>query len=179
MQRSWKGLKFKLQGQDFLPIFLFLLPTLYGHMAPQGLFYLDMRGSFEEKKIMETLAKNNKFNRHIVAGAIVTALGLLLMLDNLGLHIPHWILSWHTVMLAVGLLIGYRKDFKVSGWLVLVIIGGIYTLKDIAFFDFSRFTSAFVLIGLGAYLLLKPAKKPAFWDFSDKKPVDFGNKHAE
>ena len=50
MQRSWKGLKFKLQGQDFLPIFLFLLPTSYGHMATQGLFYLDMRGSFEEKK---------------------------------------------------------------------------------------------------------------------------------
>ncbi|NQX41414.1 hypothetical protein HQN84_21360 [Pedobacter steynii] len=127
---------------------------------------------------METLTNNNnKFNRHIIAGVIVTALGLLLMLDNLGLNLPHWILSWHTVMLGIGLLIGYRKDFKVSGWLVLVIIGGIYTLKDIAFFDLSRFTSALVLIGLGAYLLLKPNKKPAFWDFSDKKPIDFGNKN--
>ncbi|SHG45996.1 LiaF transmembrane domain-containing protein [Pedobacter caeni] len=128
---------------------------------------------------METPIQNKKFNRHIAAGVIIIALGSLLMLDNLGLNIPHWILSWHTVMLAIGLMIGYRKDFKVSGWVVLVIIGGIYTLKDIAFFDLSRFTSALVLIGLGAYLLLKPNHKPAFWNFNDKKPINFGQKEEQ
>ncbi|AOM79260.1 LiaF transmembrane domain-containing protein [Pedobacter steynii] len=126
---------------------------------------------------METLTENKKINRHITAGIIIIALGSLLMLDNLGINVPHWILSWHTVMLAIGLMIGYRKDFKVSGWVVLVIIGGIYTLKDIAFFDLSRFTSALVLIGLGVYLLLKPNNKSAFWNFSDKKPIDFEHKN--
>ena len=73
---------------------------------------------------------------------------------------PHWILSWHTIMLGAGLWIGYRKNFQGSGWLALTVIGAIFTLKDITVFDFemSKITTALVLIGLGLWVILKPKK---------------------
>jgi len=122
---------------------------------------------------METQTKKQKFNLHIVAGSVIIAIGLIMMLGNLGLEMPHWLLSWHTIMLGVGLWMGYRKNFKVASWLVLVIIEGIYTLSDLVFFDLSGFKGALVLIGLGVYMLIKPAKNYACGDFTPKKPIQF------
>lgn len=126
---------------------------------------------------METISKNNKFNRHMGAGIFMMTIGLVWMLENLGLNIPHWVLSWSSIMLALGIWIGYRKDFKAGGWIILVLIGGLYTLRDMAFFDLSRVTGALVLMGIGIYLILKPRKVKPFWDFSGKRPVDFGDCH--
>lgn len=122
---------------------------------------------------METLDKKQKFNFHFAAGSVIIALGLIMLLGNLGLGMPHWLLSWHTILLGVGLYMGYRKDFKVSGWLILVIIGGIYTLGDLSFFDLSGLKGALVLIGLGIYMLIKPAGKHTCGSFSTKKPLEF------
>lgn len=122
---------------------------------------------------METQVNKHKLNFHIAAGAGIIAIGLIMMLNNLGLGIPHWLLSWHTIMLGIGLWMGYRKDFKVSGWLILVIIGGIYTLNDLPFIDLSGFKGALVLIGLGIYMLLKPAGKHDCGGFGAKKPIQF------
>ena len=122
---------------------------------------------------METQVKKHKFNFNVAAGAVIVAVGLIMILDNLGLGIPRWVLSWHTIMLGIGLWIGYQKDFKVSGWLILVIIGGIYTLSDLPFIDLSGFKAALVFIGLGIYMLIKPAAKYDCGGFSAKKPIQF------
>ncbi|WP_316752527.1 LiaF transmembrane domain-containing protein [Pedobacter gandavensis] len=120
---------------------------------------------------METQVKTNKLNFHIVAGSGILAIGLLMILDNLGLEFPGWLLSWHTILLGVGLWLGYRKNFKVSGWLIMVIIGAIYTIGDLSFFDLSGVKGALVLIGLGVYMLLKPVG--AKYAGEDKKTSAF------
>lgn len=122
---------------------------------------------------METLNKTDRFNRHIGVGIFIVLVGLLMMLSNLGLNIPHWIISWNVIMLVAGLWIGFRKNFRISGWLILVIIGGIYTFRDLAFFDISRYTGSMVLIALGTYMIFKPKRKQAFWDFNDRKRAYF------
>ncbi|WP_316841758.1 LiaF transmembrane domain-containing protein [Pedobacter gandavensis] len=122
---------------------------------------------------MEPQEKKQKLNFHIIAGSGIVAIGLIMMLDNLGLEFPSWLLSWHTIMLGVGLWMGYRRDFKISTWLILVIIGGIYTLSDLPFVDLSGYRGALVLIGLGVYMLLKPAKSYACDGFDAKKPIQF------
>jgi cation transport ATPase len=82
-------------------------------------------GIFEEKKIMETL-KNNKTQRYFVIGVLFIAIGIISMVQHLGLFIPEWLWSWHSLVLAIGLLIGYRKNFKAGGWVLLVILGGLF-----------------------------------------------------
>ncbi|WP_316821035.1 LiaF transmembrane domain-containing protein [Pedobacter gandavensis] len=122
---------------------------------------------------METQEKKQKLNFHIITGSVIVALGLIMLLGNLGLGLPHWLLSWHTIMLGIGLWMGYRRDFKISGWLILVIIGGVYTLGDLSFFDLSGLKASLILIGLGIYMLVKPAKVHTCGGFGPKKPVQF------
>jgi len=116
---------------------------------------------------MENFTKNNQENKQFGLGVLIIIIGAVFLLRNTGLAIPHWILSWHTAMLAVGLWLGYRKNFESGSWLAITIIGAIFTLKDISLFDFdlSRFTTAMVLIALGAYLILKPKKIKSFDQF--------------
>lgn len=122
---------------------------------------------------METQDKKHKFNFQLAAGAAIASVGLIMLLNNLGLGIPHWVLSWHTIMLAIGLWIGYNKDFKVSGWLILVIIGGVYTLNDLPFLDLTGLKAGLVFIGLGIYMLIKPSSKYGCGSFTAKKPIQF------
>lgn len=113
---------------------------------------------------METINRNNKTNRSLTIGIFFMILGSLFLMRNIGLDIPLWIISWHTILLAAGAWIGYRKNFKPGGWIVMMIVGAAFTLKDLMFFDFSPYTSAFILIGVGLYLILKPKREMQFCD---------------
>ncbi|MFC3562223.1 LiaF transmembrane domain-containing protein [Pedobacter jamesrossensis] len=107
---------------------------------------------------MENLIKKNHADKQMGLGILIVVIGAVFLLRNTGVDVPHWVLSWHTVMLGAGLWIGYRKNFQGSGWLALTVIGAIFTLKDITLFDFemSKITTAIALIGLGLWVILKP-----------------------
>lgn len=107
---------------------------------------------------METL-NNIKTKRYFVLGVLFLAIGIITTVQNLGLYMPFWAISWHTILLAVGLLLGYRKNFKAGGWIIMVFIGGLFTLENVIAFSIEDYIPALVLIGLGTYLLLKPAKE--------------------
>jgi len=109
---------------------------------------------------MENLIKKNHTDKQMGLGILIVVIGAVFLIRNTGVDVPHWILSWHTIMLGAGLWIGNRKNFQGSGWLALTVIGAIFTLKDITVFDFemSKITTALVLIGLGLWVILKPKK---------------------
>nr|WP_199080402.1 hypothetical protein [Pedobacter sp. ASV19] len=140
---------------------------------------LDFSDSFEEKKIMETL-NNNKTNRHFGLGIFMLVIGVIYMIRNVGISIPFWVLSWHTILLAIGLLIGYKKNFRSGAWVVLVIIGGIYTLQSIIMVSLTSYSTAFVFIGLGLYLVLKPKKEVRFCGVEEgKEKINFQDVHED
>jgi len=138
----------------------------YNYLA---LISLALASSFEEKKAMETLNNKIKSNRQFGMGIFLLVIGAIFLLRNIGLNIPFWVLSWHTLFLALGLLIGYRKNFKAGGWVFFVILGGVFTLKDLIFFDISQYTTAMVLIGVGLYMIFRPKRDVQFCDFGNKK----------
>ncbi len=105
---------------------------------------------------METL-NNKKSKRYFTIGVLLLAIGIISMLQNFGVYIADWVISWHSILLVIGLLIGYRKNFKAGGWILLVFIGGLFTLQSILALSLSPYMAALILIGLGLYLILKPA----------------------
>ena len=111
---------------------------------------------------METFKQKNKAGKYLGFGLLMIAVGIVFLLRNLGINVPHWLFSWSSLMLVAGLWIGYKKDFRIDNWIILVMIGGIFTIRDIAFFELSRITGALILIGLGIYLVIKPNKIPSF-----------------
>lgn len=128
---------------------------------------------------MNTFNNDKRKKRQLGWGIFLLVLGALFLLKNAGLFIPFWILSWHTILLVIGFWFGYRKQFRAGGWVLMVLIGGIFTLKDVLFFDISSYTTALVCIGLGLYLILKPKRQMHFCDFGpQKRKVDFeGSDH--
>jgi len=105
---------------------------------------------------MET-QNNKKSKNYFIIGVLLLVVGIISMVQNIGVYIPGWVISWHTILLAIGLLIGYRKHFIAGGWILPVFIGGLFTLQAILTISLSPYLFSLVLIGLGLYLLLKPA----------------------
>ena len=94
-----------------------------------------------------------KISNSIWAGAIILAVGSFLLLDRLDLfYFPHWLFSWKTFLIALGLIIGANKQFQGIGWLVLILVGGFFLIDDIPGFpyDFDRyaFPIGVMIIGL-------------------------------
>jgi len=109
---------------------------------------------------MENLNNNINTNRsgRMLSGLVILFIGLAFLLDNMGFDIPHWVFSWHTFLIVIGIFVGVRRNFKGAGWLIMVLIGSYYTIDDITGLDFdaSKYALGLGLIILGGYLLLKP-----------------------
>lgn len=114
-------------------------------------------------------------NNRIWSGLILLLIGLVFLLRNVGIEIPHWILSWHTLLIVIGLLVGYKRNFDGAGWLIMVLIGGYFTMRDMVDFDPSKYFFAFGFIIVGLFLILKPKGKGPNYEKWKRKHASFGN----
>ena len=120
---------------------------------------------------METL-NNNKTKSYFILGIALLSIGLLSLVNNLGLLMPFWVFNWSTILLAIGILLGYRKDFKAGGWMILVFIGGLNFLQNILAVSLTPYMLALFCIGLGIYLLIKPGKNHHLPNGANKEQHD-------
>lgn len=119
----------------------------------------DTFGHIIKHKTMENINNKDMVNRSgkVWAGLFIVGIGSLLLLRNFGLDIPHWLFKWSTLLIAIGLFVGARHNFRNSGWFVMVLIGSYFTLKDIfRDYDMSNVVFPIMLLALGLYLILKP-----------------------
>lgn len=112
------------------------------------------------------------------SGVVVLLTGVIFLLSNFGIHLPHWLFSWSTFLLVIGLVVGAKRNFNGGGWLIMVLIGGYFTLSDMMEISLSKYYFPFAFIALGLYLILKPRKNFVFKmqqkEAADKKKADFG-----
>ncbi|RZK71280.1 MAG: hypothetical protein EOO92_20585 [Pedobacter sp.] len=121
---------------------------------------------------METL--NRKANSKMIIGIFFIIAGLLFFGRNLGLEIPFWIVSWKTFLITLGIAIGYKRNFKPGGWIILILVGSIFLMKSIFPIIFLPVYKPLLLIGLGLFLIFKPwNERNNFWCEDKKRPVNF------
>jgi predicted membrane protein len=106
----------------------------------------------ENKDNVQTPVSNNR----TWGGLIILVIGLVFLLRNFGIYVPGWIFSWHMLLLAIGLFIGFKRNFNGGGWLVMVLIGGYFTISNLVDYDLGKYYFAFALIALGLFLIFKP-----------------------
>jgi hypothetical protein len=104
---------------------------------------------------------NNRNIEHksskVWAGLFIIAIGGLLLLNNIGLDMPNWIFRWHTFLMALGLFIGFKHNFRNSGWLVMFLIGAYFTLdRAVPDLNMSHVVFPLMLVTLGVFLIFKP-----------------------
>jgi predicted membrane protein len=106
---------------------------------------------------MET--KNGKqLGNSFWLGIIVVAIGALLLLDRLDYDlVPYWLISWKTLLIAIGVGLGIRKNFQGIGWIVLIVVGTFFFIEDIPGIDFEvrRYVFPVVIITVGIAILFR------------------------
>jgi predicted membrane protein len=95
----------------------------------------------------------------IWAGLFVILVGCVLLLDQMGFPLPDWLFSWHILLVAVGLFIGLRHNFRGGAWLILMLVGGVFIIQDYyPHTEIHRFILPGVLILVGLLIMLRPKR---------------------
>ncbi len=93
------------------------------------------------------------------AGLFLLLVGGVLLLDQLGFPLPDYLFNWHVLLIAIGLFLGLRHNFRGGAWLILIAIGGVYMLQDYyPTIELHRFIWPGVLILIGLMFILRPRR---------------------
>lgn len=116
-------------------------------------------------------------NAKLVGGLFVIAAGVLILLKQTGMAIPHWLLSWEMILIAIGLVMLIKHNFKKTGAYILILIGTLFLLNDyLPDLIEARFIWPILIIVIGVSMLLKsgfltPKKKNISGDSADFKDM--------
>jgi predicted membrane protein len=67
----------------------------------------------------------------VVAGLVLMAAGVILLLIQLGYYFPSWLLTWPMILIILGLVIGSSSLFRNPAWVPLLAVGGVFLLNQI------------------------------------------------
>jgi len=67
----------------------------------------------------------------VLAGSLLILFGAVFMAERMGAPIPRWVISWETALIAIGVVTLYKHYWQKIWGYVLIIVGGVFLLKDI------------------------------------------------
>lgn len=105
-------------------------------------------------------------------GLIFIAAGTLWALREGGVDMPSWLYSWGLLLIAIGLVNGFKHNFKLGGWLIPTLIGAVFFADE--FYPLNNvhaFLWPMVLVAVGVIMIFKPKQK-----FTDMKGGPFADK---
>lgn len=89
-----------------------------------------MRTLKRQCEMDENWQKNHR-NAKILAGIFVITAGVLFMFAQQGVDIARWLLKWEFILIAIGIVMLVKHNFKKNTAYVLIAIGGIFLLNDV------------------------------------------------
>src|ERR1700733_9187506 len=112
---------------------------------------------------MDTQNQNSDFNTprkngRVWGGLFLLFIGFVFFVKEADFFFfPNWIFSWPMILIAVGVYTGLKHNFRNPGWLIPVVIGGIFLIDrmDIGL-DLHRFIFPIIVIGIGLVMILRP-----------------------
>lgn len=114
----------------------------------------------------------------VFAGILVVAVGGLLMARQLGADIPHWVLSWKMLLIAIGLFVGLKHSFRTWGWMMPVLVGGVFLLEDfVPGMALHTFFWPVMLMFIGLMIIFKPRRHHRYkhWKHGQWRQDNCGN----
>lgn len=103
---------------------------------------------------------------HIWTGIFILLIGVAALVKASVTNLPDWIFSWQTFLITLGFFIGIRHKFKGGTWIILILLGSAFLLRDF-YPDLSirRYIWPSVLVIVGAFMILRPKKSQ--WECAD------------
>src|ERR1043165_6382195 len=92
-------------------------------------------------------------------GFLLLIIGAGLVLHQMNLALPYWLFSWKTLLITIGLFVGFRSGFQGPTWIILILIGGIFLLQDLVpWMHWHQYGWPIALIIVGLFLILRPRR---------------------
>lgn len=106
-----------------------------------------------------TESSGNRSGR-VFGGLLIIVVGLIFLARQLGAEIPHWLVSWETILIAIGLFVGFRHSFRGPVWIIMTMIGAVFLIDEInPDWDFNNVLWPVVVIAIGLIILFRPARR--------------------
>lgn len=118
------------------------------------------------KRRWEQRMERRSGHNHIWTGLFILLIGVAALIKASVTNLPDWMFSWQTFLIALGLFVGFKNGFKGASWLILILIGSAFLLRDF-YPDLAirRYIWPSVLIVVGALLVLRPRRSQ--WECSE------------
>lgn len=104
----------------------------------------------------------------VAGGLLIVAVGAALLAYQLDmLLLPRWVFSWKVLLIIIGLFSGFKHSFRNPGWIVPVLIGGIFLLEDLVpEIELRPYIWPILVIGFGLWIIFKPKHRvnPKFYE---------------
>jgi predicted membrane protein len=96
----------------------------------------------------------------VAGGLLIVIIGSLFLARELGIELPHWLFSWKTLLIGIGLVMGIKHRFRRPGWLIAVAIGSIFLLADVyPGLIVKSVLVPVILILAGLFMIFKPRRR--------------------
>lgn len=102
---------------------------------------------------------NRSRDNNIFIGIVVMIIGFGLLIREIDIILlPHWLFSWGTFWITIGVLVGIRKQFQSIGWLIPVLFGIFLLVKEIPDMQWIRpYSLPIGIIFVGIFLVFRSA----------------------
>ncbi len=130
---------------------------------------------FDERWEARRRRWENRMHRHdgkgrVWTGIFILIIGVAALMKATLTDFPDWLFSWQVLLIALGVFIGIRHQFRHVTWLILVLIGGVFLVNDIyPDFTFRRYMWPMALIIVGLFIIFKPKRRWKWDDVDEKK----------
>jgi predicted membrane protein len=112
-----------------------------------------------DDEMWRSMEKSHRRGR-LIGGLFIVAAGLLFLGREMGAQLPYWLFSWKTFLIALGLYIGVKHNFRHRGWIVLVLIGSAFIVSDLyPELSIKAYLWPVVLIIVGLFMIFRPSKR--------------------
>lgn len=93
----------------------------------------------------------------IWSGILLLTAGVLLLAYKMGAPLPGWLFTWPVLIIAIGLLTGFKSKFHNPGAFIMILIGCIFLAdQSNPQLNFKNYILPSILIGVGIIYILRP-----------------------
>lgn len=120
----------------------------------------------KQTDITDNSSRRGRGGHHrIWTGLFLLVIGGALLLDQMGFPFPDWFFNWHMLLIIIGLFLGFRSGFHGAAWLILLLVGSFYLVKDFnPGMPVDRFIWPGIMIGVGLLFIIRPHRHGPWTD---------------
>lgn len=96
-------------------------------------------------------------DNRVWSGVALIVAGVVYLAYKMGAPIPSWVFTWKMLLIAVGLLLGIKSQFRNPGAFIMIFVGAVFLISDdLIKVDLHDYILPIILIGVGTIYVLKP-----------------------